>query len=260
MESWRPGLDLVGLDNHESRIHLSGLVRRHGKRRLTPGEAGRDPLGQSLFPLGLRPLGIVARRDVAGLFPHVIGRGRTEQGEFGLGRVVQDGAGPLALGVDQLLAFLMHDLEDRAAPQQVLITGVLADIGAALPRGVLAHLITDRVAQVLGDGQLMGRVPGGRRRDLHRVIAVVTDSGPWDGDFPEGGLEGEGSCPAALDAVAAFAVPPLEDEFLVRFLDEDPEELSLDFETDLMDARLDLVGEMLVLVGHGHGHLQLEFE
>jgi hypothetical protein len=92
------------------------------------------------------------------------------------------------------------------------------------------------------------------------VIAVVTDSGPLDGDFPEGGLEGEGSCAAALDAAAAFAVPPLEDEFLVRFLDEDPEELSLDFETDLMDARLDLVEEMLVLVGHGHGHLQLEFE
>ena len=59
---WRPGLDRVGLDNYASRIHLSGLVRRHGKRRLTPGEAGRDPFGQSLFPLGLRPLGIVARR------------------------------------------------------------------------------------------------------------------------------------------------------------------------------------------------------
>jgi hypothetical protein len=27
-----------------------------------------------------------------------------------------------------------------------------------------------------------------------------------------------------------------------------------------MDERLDLVGEMLVLLGQGHGHLQLEFE
>ena len=28
----------------------------------------------------------------------------------------------------------------------------------------------------------------------------------------------------------------------------------------MMDERLDLIGEILVLVGHGHGHLQREFE
>ena len=33
----------------------------------------------------------------------------------------------------------------------------------------------------------------------------------------------------ALDAVAGFAVPTLEDQFLVGLLDEGPEESALDF-------------------------------
>jgi hypothetical protein len=88
----------------------------------------------------------------------------------------------------------------------------------------------------------------------------VADPGPSDGDFTEAGLEGEGARPSALDALAAFAVPLLEDQLSVGLLDEDLEEPALEFEPGLMDERLDLVGEMLVLVGHGHGHLQLEFE
>ena len=39
----------------------------------------------------------------------------------------------------------------------------------------------------------------------------------------------------ALDAAAAFAVPPLEDQLLVGLLDEDPEEPALDFEPGVMD-------------------------
>jgi hypothetical protein len=81
-----------------------------------------------------------------------------------------------------------------------------------------------------------------------------------DGDFPEGGLEGEGSCPPTLDAAAGLTLSPLEDQFLVGLLDEGLEEPALDFESGLMDERLDLIGEVLVVVGHGHGHLQLEFE
>ncbi|HMB08741.1 MAG TPA: hypothetical protein VKP69_34055 [Isosphaeraceae bacterium] len=159
-----------------------------------------------------------------------------------------------------MFAFLMQDLDDRAASQQILVSGVLADVGAASPGGLITHLITDRVAEMLGDGELMGRPPGTRRRDLHRAIMVVTDSGPWDGNFTEGGLESKGSCPPALNATTAFAAPTLEEQFLVGLLDEDLEEPALDFETCLMDEGLNLVGEMLVLVGQGHGHLQSEFQ
>jgi hypothetical protein len=154
----------------------------------------------------------------------------------------------------------MHDLEDRAASQQILVSGVLADIGAAFPRGLIAHLITHGITQILGDGELVGGVPSGRRWDLHRVIVIVADPGPLDDDLTEGGLEGVGSGPAALEAAAAFAVPTLEDEFLVGLLDQDLEEPALDFETGVMNECLDLLGEMLVLVGHGQGHLQPEFK
>jgi hypothetical protein len=88
----------------------------------------------------------------------------------------------------------------------------------------------------------------------------VFQARPLDGDLANGRLEGEGSCPPKPDAAAAFALPPLEDQFLVGFLDEGSEEPALDFETRLMDERLDLVGEMLVLVGQGQGHLQSQFE
>src|SRR5205823_13338658 len=64
----------------------------------------------------------------------------------------------------------------------------------------------------------------------------------------------------ALDAVAAFAGAPLEDQFLVRLLDEDLKEPALDLEAGLMDEGLDLVGEMLILLGQGDGHLELELE
>ena len=99
--------------------------------------------------------------------------------------------------------------------------------------------------------ELVGRVPGGRRRHLHRAILLVEDSRPLNGDLAEDRLEGEGACPPPLDAGAAFAVPLLQDQFLVGLLDEDLEEPALDFETGLMDERLDLVGEMLVLLGMG---------
>jgi hypothetical protein len=88
----------------------------------------------------------------------------------------------------------------------------------------------------------------------------VEDSRPLNGDRAEGRLDGEGSCSPKLDAGVAFTVPLLEDQFLVGLLDEDLEETALDFETALMDERLDLVGEMLVLIGHGKGHLQLQFD
>jgi hypothetical protein len=51
-------------------------------------------------------------------------------------------------------------------------------------------------------------------------------------------------------------VPLLEDQFPIGLLDEDLEEPPLEFETDLMNVGLDLVGEMLVLMRHGQGHPQ----
>ncbi len=55
------------------------------------------------------------------------------------------------------LLLLMHDVYDRAPPQQTLVPSVLADVGAALPRGLIAHLITNRIPEVLGDVELVGR-------------------------------------------------------------------------------------------------------
>ena len=164
------------------------------------------------------------------------------------------------MGGDQLFALLMHDLDDRTAAQQILVPGVLADVGVALPRGLVAHLITHRIAEIPGDGELVGCVPRGGRRDLDRAIAVVANPGPLDGDLAEGGLEGVRSCPAALDPVAPLAVPTLEDQLLIRLLHKELEEPALDFEPGVMDERLDLVGEMLVLVGQGQAHLEPEFE
>ena len=177
---------------------------------------------------------------------------------MGFGRPVQDRAGPLALRDDQLLALPMHDVDDRAPPQQVLVPGVPADIGTALPRGSIAHLIADRVPEILGDRELMGGAPGGRRGDLDRAVEVVADPRPLDGDLAEDRLEGERPRPPALDASTAFASPVLQDQLLIGLLDQGLEEPALDFETGLMDVRLDLVGEMLVLVWHGQGHIQRE--
>ena len=162
--------------------------------------------------------------------------------------------------LDQAAPLFMHDLDDRAPPEQVRLTGVFTDLLEAPARGVLAHLITDRVAAILGDMELVGRVPGARRRHLHRAILLVLDSRPPNGDLTKGRLEREGSCPPKPDASATFALPPLEDQFLVGFLDEDLEEAALDVQARVMDERLDLVGEMFVLVGHGQGHPQLELQ
>ena len=142
----------------------------------------------------------------------------------------------------------MHDVDDRAPPQQIPVPSVLADVGAALPRGSIAHLIIDRVPEILGDGELVGCVPGGRRRYLQRAVVIVADPRPLNGDLAEDRLECEGPCPPPLDAGAAFAVPVLENQFLIGLLDQDLEEPALDLETGLMNARLDLVGEMLVLL------------
>jgi hypothetical protein len=120
---------------------------------------------------------------------------------------------------DQPLALAVPDLDARAPPEQVLVPGVLADVGAASPGGLIAHLITDRVAEVLGDRELVGRAPRGRGGDLHRAVASVTDPGPLDGDLAEGGFEGEGSGTSTLDATTAFAPATLQDQLLVRLLD-----------------------------------------
>ena len=88
----------------------------------------------------------------------------------------------------------------------------------------------------------------------------MADPRPLNGDFAEDGFEGERSCPPALDASTGFAVPVLENQFLIGLLDQDLEEPTLDFETGLMNVRLNLVGEMLVLPWHGQGDLQRQFE
>ena len=58
----------------------------------------------------------------------------------------------------------------------------------------------------------------------------MRDPGPFDGDFAEDGLEGEGSCPVARDAATALTVPPLEHQFVVGLLDEGADEPPLDLE------------------------------
>ena len=73
-------------------------------------------------------------------------------------------------------------------------------------------------------------------------------------------LKVKGRVPLALDASTGFAVPVLEHQFLIGLLDQDLEEPALDFETGLMNVRLNLVGEMLVLPWHGQGDLQRQFE
>jgi hypothetical protein len=79
---------------------------------------------------------------------------------------------------------------------------------------------------------------------------IVTNPRPLDGDLAEDGLEGEGARPSQLDAGVVLAMPPLQDRFLIGFLDENLEESALEFKTRLMDARLNLVGEMLILIRH----------
>ena len=73
-------------------------------------------------------------------------------------------------------------------------------------------------------------------------------------------LKVKGRVPRRWMPAPAFAVPVLENQFLIGLLDQDLEEPALDFETGLMNVRLNLVGEMLVLPWHGHGDLQPQCE
>ena len=61
-------------------------------------------------------------------------------------------------------------------------------------------------------------------------------------------LKVKGACPPPLDAGTAFAMPLLQDQFLVGLLHEHLEEPALGFQTGLMNVGLDLVGEMLILL------------
>ena len=72
-----------------------------------------------------------------------------------------------------------------------------------------------------------------------------------DGDLTEDGLEGAGPRLPASEAATAFTVASLKDQLLVGLLDEGSEEPALHFEDGLMGERLDLVGEMLVLLRQG---------
>ena len=256
------GFDLIGLNDHEALVDRAGLVLVHRERRLTPGKTRRYPLGKGLFPLGLGFLRVVEWQVVIAEPWHSVevDYGGPEQGQLGFRRFVQDRAGTLALRDNQLLALPMHDVDDRAPSQQTLVPSGLANVGATRSRGSIAHLITDRVPEILGDGQLVGGVPDRRRWYFDRAVLVVADPRPLNGDFAEDGFEGERSCPPALDASTGFAVPVLENQFLIGLLDQDLKEPALDFETGLMNVRLNLVGEMLVLPWHGQGDLQRQFE
>ena len=63
-----------------------------------------------------------------------------------------------------------------------------------------------------------------------------------------------------LDAGTAFAMPLLQDQFLVGLLHEHLEEPALGFQTGLMNVGLDLVGEMLILLRYGQAYLKRRFE
>ena len=76
----------------------------------------------------------------------------------------------------------------------------------------------------------------------------------------EGRLEGVGACPPPLDASASFAVPSLQYQVFVGRFHQDLVQLTLEFETGLMDARLDQVGEMFVLRRNGQAYLQQQIE
>ena len=72
----------------------------------------------------------------------------------------------------------------------------------------------------------------------------------WTVTSPKIVLKVNGRVPRCW-CTAAFAAPVLQDQLLVGLLDEGLEEPALDLEAGLMDARLDLVGEVLVLGGMG---------
>ena len=71
----------------------------------------------------------------------------------------------------------------------------------------------------------------------------------WTVTSPKVVLKVNGRVPRPWMPAPAFAAPVLQDQFLVGLLDEGSEEPSLDLKAGLMDERLDLVGEVLVLGG-----------
>ena len=86
---------------------------------------------------------------------------------------------------DQLLALLMHYVDDRAEPQQVFIPGVAADLGTALARGSIAELITDRISEVPGDVQLVLCLAGPGRGYLDVAVVLVADPRRWTVTSPK---------------------------------------------------------------------------
>ena len=93
-----------------------------------------------------------------------------------------------------------------------------------------------------------------------RAVVIVADPRPLNGDLAEDRLECEGPCPPPPDAGAAFAVPVLENQFLIGLLDQDLEEPALDLETGLMNARLDWSGRCSSCCTSGQAHLQRQSE
>src|SRR5512135_3855264 len=57
-----------------------------------------------------------------------------------------------------------------------------------------------------------------------------------------------------------FRAPKMTPKWPKSSLEEGAEELPLDLEAGAVDARLDPVGEVLVLVGHGQGHPEPELQ
>jgi hypothetical protein len=89
---------------------------------------------------------------------------------------------------------------------------------------------------------------------------MVANPRPLHRHLAEGRLEGGGACPPPLDASAPLAVPLPQDQVFVGRFDQDLVQLTLEFETGPMDARLDLVGEMFVLGRNGQGYLQQQID
>src|SRR5262249_45299671 len=85
----------------------------------------------------------------------------------------------------------------RAPSQQVRVASLFADLLEARAGRLLTHLITDRITEVPGDGQLMRRAPRRCRGDLDRAVVLVTDPTALDGDRAEARLEREGTRPPA---------------------------------------------------------------
>ena len=81
----------------------------------------------------------------------------------------------------------------------------------------------------------------------------------WTVTSPKVVLKVNGRVPG-VDTGAGFAAAVLQDQLLVGLLDEGSEEPALDLKAGLMDERLDLVGEVLVLGRHGQGHPQRQLQ